>query len=136
MTDHDTDPDPFEHPAVAFGMGTVAVVLSVLPALATAAIVTGSSVSPGQLALVAAFFGVPGGIEAASSGRDVQRLGRFAVALNVCWLVSGPAAAGVSVAAGATEPIPAVQVGLVAASYPLAYAVVYRGLLARLPWFG
>ncbi|MDG5776119.1 hypothetical protein VB773_01950 [Haloarculaceae archaeon H-GB2-1] len=126
------DPEPFENPIVLFGMGTIAVALSAVPALATVATATGLSVSPSHLALVAGFVGVAGGVETASSARDAQRLGRYAVALNALWLVSGLAVVGVATALGATQSQRAVELSLVAVAYVLAYALVYGGLLERL----
>lgn len=120
-------------PASVFFLSLVGFALALLPLVATIdAVAFGGRFVGSGVPVASLVLAVPPAIEFAFSGRDPYMVGKFVGAFVVCYGLAILGQAAVYVALGIPEPVPAAELVVLVATYVVAYALVYRGGLARL----
>lgn len=124
--------DPFE-PVYVFFPAWFGLTLAVFPLVAT----IDSVVFDGSLGTLVVLVGcvvltIPAALEFLFSDRNPRLVGWFVGVFVILYFLAIVVQAGVYVAVDQAETIPALEFGVLFATYVLAYLLVYRGGLARL----
>lgn len=123
--------DPFE-PVYTFFLAWFGFTLAVFPLVATVDTVVfdGSLTGPVVLA-ISIVATAPAGVEFVFSDRNPRRVGKFVGVFVGLYFLAIVGQASAYVAIGVDEPIPAIELTALFATYAVAYVLVYRGGMAR-----
>lgn len=107
--------------------------LAVFPLVATVdSVAFGGSLGNTVVLVASVVVSLPAALEFLFSDRNPHRVGRYVAVFVGLYFLMLVGQAGVYVALGRTETVPAVEFALLLVTYAVAYVLVYRGGLARL----
>lgn len=128
MADDDT-----VEPVYRFFFAWFGFTLAVFPLVATVdSVGFGGSLGSAVVLVASVVAALPAALEFLFADRNPRLVGVFVVAFAGLYFLVLVGQAAVYVALGRAETVPAVEVGLLLATYAVTYLLVYRGGLARL----